>query len=609
MAHSMPMLSIDEDIPDGPLLPENLTNSDDIIVTETYYATTRWDDATWILTSAFIIFTMQSGFGLLESGSVSQKNEVNIMVKNAVDVLFGGLSYWMVGYGLSFGMDKGTNGFIGVGDFLLDETDGDDTLGHSFAHFFFHASFATTATTIVSGAMAERTRLEAYIVFSFVNTFIYVFPAHWMWASNGWLKQLGALDIAGSGSVHLVGGVTGLVATLIMKPRAGRFRDGINEIPAMGSPTNAIFGMFMLWWGWLGFNCGSTYGITNNKWILAARSAVTTITSSVGGGIAGITLSYLTKQRKVDVTYMINGVLGALVSICALCAIARPWEGLVIGIIGGLLACGGSCLTEKLRIDDPVGVVPVHGVCGMWGMLTVGLFGAVDELEEFELYNGLFAGGGFKLLGIQALAVVCIASWTAFWSFICFNLLNITIGLRVPLHEEILGADIVEHSLNGTFDRKTGEWKDFNGKLLMIVKKNQPLKYYDTVLELLANLYRGSSNTDDATVLRKSAFGFSRVPDIEGDKLMIETIMELEAKEERRRTSTYSSEENGRKSHRRLFGRKKKQYTVNDVKNSVSARENFGMTLHDDNDAETTGVYSIRDARNNRGVGSSPIDG
>ena len=235
-----------EIIPTGPPLPANLTDSDGIIVIDSFTANTRWDDATWILTSAFIIFTMQSGFGLLESGSVSQKNEVNIMVKNAADVLFGGLSYWCFGYGLSFGEKEGSNPFVGYGDFFVDTHDEDHELGHLFSHFFFHASFTTTATTIVSGAMAERTRLESYIIFSFVNTFIYVFPAHWMWAPNGWLKTMGAIDIAGAGAVHLVGGVTGLVATLIMKPRAGRFKDGL-EAPAMGSPTNAIFGMFMLW--------------------------------------------------------------------------------------------------------------------------------------------------------------------------------------------------------------------------------------------------------------------------------------------------------------------------------------------------------------------------
>ena len=229
------------------------------------------DDATWILTSAFIIFTMQSGFGLLESGLVSRRNEVNIMVKNAVDVIFGGLAYWMFGFAFSFGKDKGSNGFLGVGMFFTDE--GEATKGDVFSLYFFQLSFATTATTIVSGALAERTNLKAYIVFSFLNTLTYCFPAHWIWASNGWLKKLGAIDIAGASAVHIVGGSSGLVATLYLGPRIGRFDKLHSEKPFidMASPTNVILGTFMLWWGWLGFNCGSTFGITGWKWKLAAR--------------------------------------------------------------------------------------------------------------------------------------------------------------------------------------------------------------------------------------------------------------------------------------------------------------------------------------------------
>ncbi|XP_072051524.1 putative ammonium transporter 3 [Amphiura filiformis] len=191
---------------------------------------------------------MQSGFGLLESGSVSQKNEVNIMVKNAVDVLFGGLSYWMLGYGLSFGVDSYySNGFIGIGNFFMDSKK-DSELGHLYSHFFFSTSFSTTATTIVSGAMAERTKLEAYILFSFFNTFIYCVPAHWMWSRQGWLKLLGATDMAGASTVHLVGGITGLVATMMLKPRFGMFSRESKEMrTSMSSPTNAILGMFMLW--------------------------------------------------------------------------------------------------------------------------------------------------------------------------------------------------------------------------------------------------------------------------------------------------------------------------------------------------------------------------
>lgn len=226
------------------------------------------DDATWILTSAFIIFTMQSGFGLLESGMVSRKNEANIMVKNAVDVIYGGLSYWLFGFALSFGIEGRNNGFCGLGYFLTDANE--DHMGGVFAKYFFQLSFSTTATTIVSGAMAERANLKAYTLFSFVNTITYCFPAHWIWDDEGWLRKLGAVDIAGGGAVHLVGGTSGLVATLMLKPRNRRF-DSRTPPKQMASPTNVLLGTFMLWWGWLGFNCGSTFGISGAKWKLASR--------------------------------------------------------------------------------------------------------------------------------------------------------------------------------------------------------------------------------------------------------------------------------------------------------------------------------------------------
>ncbi|XP_033641011.1 putative ammonium transporter 2 [Asterias rubens] len=492
-------------------LPPYLQNSSNWTVLEEHHPPTKWDDATWILTSAFIIFTMQSGFGLLESGSVSQKNEVNIMVKNAIDVLFGGVSYWMFGYGLSFGMDVagGSNYFVGVGDFFVDASNTtSDEVGNLFAHFFFHASFATTATTIVSGAMAERTKLEIYIIFSFLNTVVYCIPAHWMWGDNGWLKIMGVVDIAGAGSVHMVGGVTGLVATLLLKPRTGRFIDGA-EAPPMGSATNAIFGLFMLWWGWLGFNCGSTYGVTNFKWILAARSAVATITASMGGGIAAIFLSYVTKRKKFEVNYIINGVLGALVAISALCALAKPWQGLVIGMVGAVIACVGCMVTEKLGIDDPVGVVPVHALSAVWGLLAVGVFGEEDTLDELNGMKGLMAGGGFALLGVQALACVAIIAWSAVTSFIILYALDVTVGLRVPLHEELLGADIVEHSLNGSYDKTTGKWCDHHGNLLTIIKEGLSVDEY---MKTIREVHEGLRRSDDSTASpgKRSAFGFRR---------------------------------------------------------------------------------------------------
>ncbi|XP_071488692.1 putative ammonium transporter 2 [Diadema antillarum] len=408
---------------------------------------TSWDDATWILTSAFVIFTMQSGFGLLESGMVSRKNEVNIMVKNAVDVIFGGLTYWMFGYGFSFGVDEGTNKFCGVGHFFTDSVN-EDELGWIFAQFVFQASFATTATTIVSGAMAERTKLEAYCVFSMVNTLVYCFPAHWVWAETGLFREMGAVDIAGAGAVHLVGGLTGLTATLMLKPRRGRFENG--RPCEMSNPTNALLGMFMLWWGWLGFNCGSTFGISGGKWKLATRSAIITLLSSVGGGIVGMTISFFLRPNgcKFELGYLMNGVLGGLVGATALCALARPWEGLLIGAIGGVIAVFTPHLLEKMKIDDPVGVIGVHALAAAWAILSVGIFAQPDNIENLNNRPGLLYGGGWELLGIQALMLVAMTIWTLVVSFILLYTINITMGLRCSEVDEILGADIVEHGID-----------------------------------------------------------------------------------------------------------------------------------------------------------------
>ncbi|XP_019643214.1 PREDICTED: putative ammonium transporter 3 [Branchiostoma belcheri] len=411
-----------------------------------------WDDATWILTSSFIIFTMQSGFGLLECGNVSSKNEVNIMVKNAVDVLFGGLTYWMFGFGITFGMAPGTNAFCGVGDWFLDSDD--EHMGVVFAKFIFQLSFATTSTTIVSGAMAERTKLNSYIVFSMLNTVVYIFPAHWVWAPNGFLYTMGVIDVAGTGAVHLCGASCGLVATLLLKPRVGRFDDEKGGgSPEMSSPTNVLLGTFMLWWGWLGFNCGSTYGIQGGKWKLAARSAVSTMLGSLGGGLVGVTYSYATKKGQFNVGDIVNGILGGLVSVTAICAIASPFGGLVIGSFGGLVADLGVPLLNYLKIDDPVGAVPVHGFAAIWGMLAVGLFALNDSLENFSFgRKGLLYGGGPYLLGVQLIAVVVIILWGAGISFVLLKLIDLTMGLRMSEEEEELGADICEHEIDQETD-------------------------------------------------------------------------------------------------------------------------------------------------------------
>ncbi|XP_014673215.1 PREDICTED: putative ammonium transporter 3 [Priapulus caudatus] len=428
-----------------PVIMLNITNANGTTFTvpipfRRSSAQTTWDDATWILTSSFIIFTMQSGFGLLESGACSRRNEVNVMVKNVVDIVFGGITYWMFGYGLSFGEQAGSNAFFGVGYFFVDADE--EHMGERYAHFVFQLSFATTATTIVSGVMAERTKLPAYMLFSFLNTIVYSLPASWIWREAGFLVQLGAVDIAGSSVVHIVGGVAGLVGTLMLKPRMGRYAAGSAALP-MGSPTNALVGLFMLWWGWLGFNCGSTYGITGHKWKLTAKSAITTINASIGGGITGCFISYLTRDWKLNVADLINSILGALVAVTAGCAVVRPWEALVIGAIGAIITLATVPLLDRLRIDDPVGAVSVHAAAGIWGMLSVGIFAENDKLQYLTYGRaGLIHGGGGYLLGAQTAAVVAMIAWSALTSFML-----LLVSLRLSPEDELLGADIAEHCI------------------------------------------------------------------------------------------------------------------------------------------------------------------
>ncbi|XP_022248990.1 putative ammonium transporter 3 [Limulus polyphemus] len=404
-----------------------------------------WDDATWIMTSSFIIFTMQSGFGLLESGCVTKKNEVNVMVKNAVDVIFGGLGYWMFGYGLSFGKDVGTNPFIGVGSYFVDADE--EEMGSVFATYIFQLSFATTATTIVSGAIAERCSFVAYCIFSFFNTVIFCIPAGWIWGNHGFLRKLHVVDIAGCAAVHLVGASSSLVAALMLKPRTGRFDHGTDPLP-MGSPTNALVGMFMLWWGWLGFNCGSTFGVSGHKWKYAARSAIATINSSVGGGMIALTLSYILHNKKFLVLDLITGILASLVSITGGCALYHPWEALIVGMVGSLLANCMARVLNKLKIDDPVGAISVHGSGSIWGMIAVGLLVEKDSLLLLSKENaGLFRGGGWYLLGAQTLAIITIMTWSVVCTYILLFAINKIIPIRMSLEDELAGADFVEHNI------------------------------------------------------------------------------------------------------------------------------------------------------------------
>ncbi|XP_048513753.1 putative ammonium transporter 2 isoform X2 [Athalia rosae] len=448
------------------------------------------EDTIWLVTSSFIIFTMQTGFGMLESGCVSLKNEVNIMMKNVVDIVLGGLTYWLFGFGMSFGREEPGNPFVGVGGYLIDPSIDDELMGSTCAAFLFQLSFATTATTIVSGAMAERCNFKAYCLFSLLNTVVYCIPAGWVWGDHGFLKRMGVVDIAGSGPVHLIGGVSGefgisssdqmqrilitnfqrysaLAGAMMLGPRLGRYDRGTDPLP-LGCPVNAVMGMFVLWWGWLAFNSGSTYGVSGERWKYAARAAVSTMMGSMGGGLVGLIFS-LINPKGIDILSQINGILGALVAVTGGCFLYQAWEALVVGAVGGLIACLTMPALDRLGIDDPVGASSVHGMrrtndfysisiqnhsnflsgaAGVWGVLAVGLFaGNPLPLNTTNGRTGLFKGGGWYLFGVQCLSGLCLGSWSFLTSIILLWIVNKLIPIRMDMFEELLGADLVEHRI------------------------------------------------------------------------------------------------------------------------------------------------------------------
>ncbi|GMT13743.1 hypothetical protein PFISCL1PPCAC_5040, partial [Pristionchus fissidentatus] len=386
------------------------------------------DDAVWIITSSFIIFTMHSGFGLLESGSVSAKDEVNIMVKNVVDVVFGGIAYWSLGYGLSYGDDWYPNAFIGLGKFFYDPARQSLSVneeGWAYASFLFQMSLATTASTIVSGAVAERAKLKSYILLGCLVILVQALPAHWVWDSHGFFFQLGVVDFAGCSSVHMVGGIIGLVATVYLKPRRNRFNE--DSVHQMSSPTNALLG--------------------ETKHI----AAVATIMSSIGGGATAIVISFA-KTKKLQVNLLINGILSSIVSITALCAVSRPWHALIIGSVSSAFSIAILPVLDRFKVDDPVGIVPIHLTSSIWGMFAVGIFAEEDRhLAATGGLNGLLYGGGFKLLGIQMLCTLTILVYSATCGLIILVIIaKSPLGLRVTDYEEQIGADVIEHGLAGT---------------------------------------------------------------------------------------------------------------------------------------------------------------
>jgi Amt family ammonium transporter len=409
---------------DGPATIES--NKEAIALVQTHA------DYMWTLIAACLVFFMQAGFALVEAGFTRAKSAINIMMKNLMDFSIGSLIFFAVGFAFMFGVSKG--GFIGTtGFFLSDFTPGGDPWVLAF--WMFQAVFCATAATIVSGAMAERTKFIGYIFYSIgLSAIIYPIFGGWAWGSlfngSGWLEGLGFIDFAGSTVVHSVGGWAALAGAIVLGPRLGKYtKEGkIRPIPGHNIPLAAL-GVFILWLGWFGFNPGSTTAA--NKDI--AMIFVNTNLAAAAGAVLAMITSWV-KFGKPEISMSLNGALAGLVAITSPCATVSPMSSIIIGAIAGVIVVFSVLFFEKIRVDDPVGAVSVHGVCGAWGTLAAGIFN--------------MGGTSASIIGVQLIGIAACFAWTFPLAFILFKLIDKTIGLRVSKEEEMTGLDQTEHGGN-----------------------------------------------------------------------------------------------------------------------------------------------------------------
>ena len=390
----------------------------------------------WFMIGALLVFFMQCGFAMVETGFTRAKNAGNIIMKNLMDFCIGTVVFSLLGFGLMMSEDY-VAGFIGVPNLNMFT----DWMNFDWNSFVFQLVFCATAATIVSGAMAERTKFSAYCVYSaIISLVVYPIEAGWVWNGQGWLAQLGCIDFAGSIVIHMVGGISALVGAIILGPRIGKYgKNGkVNAIPGHSITLGAL-GVFILWFAWYGFNGAAAED--------GARLGQILLTTTVAPAVATVTTMLFTwiKNGKPDVSMCLNASLAGLVAITAGCADVDAIGAAVIGIVSGILIVVAVEFVDiKLKIDDPVGAFSVHGVNGMWGGLAVGLFATGNGQNGI---TGLFYGGGFAQLGKQALGIVTIVAWTVVCMIIVFTLIKKTVGLRVTKDEEMKGLDICEHGL------------------------------------------------------------------------------------------------------------------------------------------------------------------
>jgi len=403
-------------------------------------------DTVWVLFTAFLVFFMNTGFAMVEAGLARAKNTVNILAKNFIVFALASLAYWVIGWGLMFGDG---NGFMGLTNLWF--VNGGVDKGYSaigwtqvplWAKFFFQLVFAGTAATIVSGAVAERIKFLAFLIFSLVLVaVVYPIVGHWIWG-GGWLQQLGMWDFAGSTVVHSVGGWAALAGALLLGPRTGKYRNDGSVQPIMGHNLSLVtLGGFILWLGWFGFNPGSTMAVGDGTAI--AHIVVTTNTAAIMAILTATITSWL-MQGKPDLTMLVNGALAGLVAITAGCAFVSVFSAAIIGAIAGVLVVLSVIFFDRVKIDDPVGALSVHLMNGVFGTLAVGLF-AQNGITGAETGNGLFFGGGFTLLLHQLLGVLSVGVFVFVVTLIVWAMLAATMGIRVSREEELLGLDLGEH--------------------------------------------------------------------------------------------------------------------------------------------------------------------
>src|SRR5215217_2033363 len=409
----------------------------------------------WVVVAAVLVMFMQAGFAFLEAGLTRMKNAAHIAGKNVLIFAVCSLVYWAVGFGIAFGDGNrfiGTTGFAPSVDSLLAV----GTAPYSFfttvpgaAGYFFEVVFAGVSLAIVWGAMAERAKLWVYFVFGALFTLIYSVTAHLVWG-GGWLFGLGMQDFAGSTVVHYQGALAALAGALLLGPRIGKF-DGKrgNAIPGHNIPY-AVLGTLILWFGWFGFNPGSTLGVvTGDRVGFFAYVALTTNLAAAAGAVSGMVTSWIV-LKKPDISMMLNGVLAALVAVTAASGFVAPWAAVLIGLVSGVIAVVGVLAVERIGIDDPIGAVAVHGVSGVWGTVATGLF-AVPALASNLATGGggLVYTGSFHQLGVQALGLATVGAFTFTASFGCLWGMNRLWGIRVEEHVETAGLDVAEHGMWG----------------------------------------------------------------------------------------------------------------------------------------------------------------